>query len=141
MPVGECRLFWRGEGQIMLYFLPRKYHGFCFYIMMFLLNIFPLQLFIFIWNSMDYFFIVKVRVASSQQVKWPISVPHDVTVNTHCSGTMDRWRCPNNHVTNSLDLSHKIQENLDLLHTIQVLGKHGYFTSKTKYSHKSQDKK
>ncbi len=36
---------------------------------------------------------------------------------------------PNNHVANSLDLLHKIQENL--LHKIQVVRKHGYFTSKT----------
>ncbi len=42
---------------------------------------------------------------------------------------------PNNHVTNSLDLSYKIQKNLDLLHKIQVFGKHGYTTSKTESSH------
>ncbi len=32
---------------------------------------------------------------------------------------------PNNHVTNSLGLLHKIQENLDLVHNIEVVGKHG----------------
>ncbi len=44
---------------------------------------------------------------------------------------------PNNHVTNSLDLLHKIQENLDIVHNIEVVGKHGYFTSKTGSSHTS----
>ncbi len=29
--------------------------------------------------------------------------------------------------------------NLDLLHKIQVMGKHGYFNSKTESSHTSQD--
>ncbi len=38
---------------------------------------------------------------------------------------------PKNRVTNILDLLHNIQENLDLVHKIQVVGKHGYFTSKT----------
>ncbi len=46
----------------------------------------------------------------------------------------------NNHVTNCLDLLHKIQENLDFIHKIQVIGKHGYFTSKTGSNHTSQDK-
>ncbi len=49
--------------------------GFCFYLVMFLLNIFPLKLFIFIWNTMDYFFIAKLAVASSQQVKCSILLP------------------------------------------------------------------
>ncbi len=44
---------------------------------------------------------------------------------------------PNNHVTNSLDLLYKIQENLDLSHKIQVVGKHEYFNSKTESSHTS----
>ncbi len=46
------------------------------------INTSPLKLFIFIWNTMNYFFMVKVVVvASSQQVKCSISLPHDVTVN------------------------------------------------------------
>ncbi len=39
---------------------------------------------------------------------------------------------PNNHVTNSLDPLCRTQENLDLLHKIQVVIKHGS-------SHTSQD--
>ncbi len=50
--------------------------------MMFFLNIFPWKLFIFVWNTMDYF--VKVAVASLQKVKCSISLPHDVIENTHC---------------------------------------------------------
>ncbi len=46
----------------------------------------------------------------------------------------------NNHVTNRLDLLHEIQENLDILYKIQVVGKHGHFNSKTESSHTSQDK-
>ncbi len=46
---------------------------------------------------------------------------------------------PKNHVTNSLDLSQKIQQNKDLLHKIQVVGKHGDFTSKPGSSHTSYD--
>ncbi len=42
---------------------------------------------IFTWDTMNYFFIVKVVVASSQQVTCSISLPHDVTVNTHCHVT------------------------------------------------------
>ncbi len=37
------------------------------------MNIFPLKLFIFIWDTINYFFILKVGVASSQQVKCSIS--------------------------------------------------------------------
>ncbi len=40
-------------------------------------------MFIFIWNIMNYFFEVKEVVASSQQVKCSISLPHDITVNTY----------------------------------------------------------
>ncbi len=47
---------------------------------------------------------------------------------------------PNNHVTNSLDLLLKMQENLNLLHKIQVVEKHGYVTSKTGSRQISQDK-
>ncbi len=37
--------------------------------------------------------------------------------------TIGRWPfIPNIHVTNSLDLLNMIQENLNLLHKIQVLG-------------------
>ncbi len=42
-------------------------------------------------------------------------------------------------MTISLYLSPKIQENLDLLHKIQVGGKHVYCTSKTGSRHTSQD--
>ncbi len=56
---------------------------------------------IFIWDTMNYFFIVKV-VASSQQVKCSISswssLPYDFTVNTHCHVTMGRWCCLGNYV-------------------------------------------
>ncbi len=38
---------------------------------------------------------------------------------------------PNNHVTNSLDPLHNIQENLDLLHKIRVDWKQDNFTPKT----------
>ncbi len=110
-------------------------------------NVFPLKLFIFIWDSMNYFFIVKVVVASSQYVQ--IALPHDVTENIHCQVTMGRWRWPGNymttslipkiHVTNVLDRLHNIQENLDLLCNIQAVGKHGYVTSQTGSSHTLPD--
>ncbi len=93
-------------------------------------------------------FIVKVVVAWSQQVKCSISLPHDITVNTHCLVIMDRWHCQgnymmllsaNNHLTKSLDLLYNVQENLDLLYKIQVVGKHRYFTSKAGSNHTSQN--
>ncbi len=43
------------------------------------------------------FFIVKVVVTSSQQVKCSISLPHDVTENSHCHVTMVRWHCLGNY--------------------------------------------
>ncbi len=55
-------------------------------------NIFPSKLFIFIWTTMNYFFIVKVVVASSQQAKCSISLLNDVTVNT-----MSKWSCLGNY--------------------------------------------
>ncbi len=64
---------------------------------------------------MDYSFIVKVVVASLQQVKCSISLSYDVTVNTHC------------------------EESLHLSHIIQGVRKHEYFTTKTESSHKSQN--
>ncbi len=48
---------------------------------------------------MDYFFIVKVVEAPSQQVKCFISLPHDVIVNTHCHVTVGLWCCLGNYVT------------------------------------------
>ncbi len=51
------------------------------------------------WNTMDSFFIVKVVVASSQQVKCSISLPHGITVNTHCYVTMGMWCYLGNYVT------------------------------------------
>ncbi len=71
--------------------------GFVFILWCYFFNIFPLRLFIFIWN-MEYFFIVKVTVAWSQQVKFSKLLPHDVTVNTHCDMTMVRWCCVGNYV-------------------------------------------
>ncbi len=62
-------------------------------------NIFPLKLLIFIWNTTNYFLIVKVVVASSQQEKYSVSLPHDVRVNNHCDVTMSRWHCLGNYVT------------------------------------------
>ncbi len=44
-------------------------------------------------------------------------------------------------MTSSLDLLHKIKENLDLLHKIQLVGKHGYFTSTSGSRHTSQNNK
>ncbi len=49
---------------------------------------------------MDYFFIIKVVVVVSlQKVKYPISLPHDITVNTNCVQTMGRRCCLGNYVT------------------------------------------
>ncbi len=42
-------------------------------------------------------------------------------------------------MTDSVDLSHKIQENLDLLHKIQVVKRHGGLTSKTEFRRTAQD--
>ncbi len=39
---------------------------------------------------MNYFFIVKEEGVLSQQLKRSISLPHDVTVNTHCYEAMGR---------------------------------------------------
>ncbi len=96
---------------------------------------------------MNYLVIVKVVVALPHQVKCLTSLLRDVRVNNHCDIPMDSdvvyatvWchnrlvtliLIPNNHVTNSLDPAHKIQEHMDLSHKIQVVGKPGYFTSKT----------
>ncbi len=104
---------------------------------------------------MDYFFIVKLVGDPSQQVKCSISLPHEVTVNTHCHVTMGLWLCLGNYVMSqwigdvAIDtkqswdkqpalLLYKIHENLDLLH--KMVGKNGYFNSKTESSHTSQDK-
>ncbi len=69
------------------------------------LNIFLVKLFIFIWNTMDYFFILKVVGAPSQQEKCSISLPNDSKrpLSCHnefvmlsrqlCDVTMDWWRC------------------------------------------------
>ncbi len=62
------------------------------------LNLFLVKLLFFFWNTMDYFFIVKVVVASLQQVKCFISLPHDITVNTHCHVTMWMWCFLGNYV-------------------------------------------
>ncbi len=43
------------------------------------------------------FFIVKVEGVPSQQLKHFISLPHDVTVNTHCYKTMGKWWCLGNY--------------------------------------------
>ncbi len=53
------------------------------------------------------FFIVKVVVASSQQDKCSISLPHDITINTPVSTMLSL--IPNNNVTKSLDLIQNIQ--------------------------------
>ncbi len=90
------------------------------------INIFPLKLFMFIWNTTNYFCVRKIIVASSQQVKCSILLLHCITVNTHCDVTvwMGKWSTwiddiayatiwhhnrlvtfsfiPNNHLTNSL---------------------------------------
>ncbi len=55
-------------------------------------------MFIYIWNIMDYFFIVKVVVASPLQVKCFMSLLINVTANTHCDNTMARWRCLDTYV-------------------------------------------
>ncbi len=62
------------------------------------LNLFLVKLLFFFWNTMDYFFIVKVVVASLQEVKCSISLPHDITVNTHCHVTMWMWCFLGNYV-------------------------------------------
>ncbi len=46
---------------------------------------------------MDYFFIVKVVVVLLLQEKCSISLPHDITVNTHV--TMGIWHCPGIHMS------------------------------------------
>ncbi len=39
---------------------------------------------------MNYVFIVKVEGVPSNELKRSISLPHNVTVNTHCYETMGR---------------------------------------------------
>ncbi len=39
---------------------------------------------------MNYFFILKVKGAPSQQLKRSILLPHDITVNTHYYEAMGR---------------------------------------------------
>ncbi len=74
----------------------RKLFLYCFYTVMFFMNIFTLKL---IWNIMNYFFMVKMIVASSQQLTcFRISLPHGITVNTHCLVTMGRWHCLSNYI-------------------------------------------
>ncbi len=57
---------------------------------------------------------------------------------------MSQWICEvaidnKHHVTNRLDLSNKVLENMDHFHRIQVIRKCVYFTSKTESSPTSQD--
>ncbi len=130
--------------------------GFVF-ILWFFWNIFLVKLFIFIWNTIDYFFIVKVG-APWQQVKFSISLPHDITVNTHCHVMMGLWSCLDNYVTSqwiggvAIDTKQSCDKQPESF--IQDPGKpgsftqhpdggknHGYFNSKTESSHTSQDKK
>ncbi len=73
--------------------------GFCFYPVMGFFEYISSKIVYFIKNTIDYFFIVKVLGAPSQQVKCSISLPHDVTVNTHCHVTMGLWCCLGNYVT------------------------------------------
>ncbi len=47
-----------------------------------------IKLFIFIWNTMNYFVKLKVVVVSSKLLKYSKSLPYDITVNTCYNGWM-----------------------------------------------------
>ncbi len=78
---------------------------FCFYPVVFLLNISPLKLFILIWHPMDHFLyskrnsnfitvskIILMTILFIQCVKWQWGN------DTHCDVIMDRWHCLVNHM-------------------------------------------
>ncbi len=80
--------------------------GICFLSCDDFMNIFPLKLFILIWDTMNYLFIVNVVVASSQQVKCFTLLPpwrhskHPLSCHSAyvmlgqlCNVTMGRWPC------------------------------------------------
>ncbi len=106
-------------------------HWFCFYLLMFLFDIFLLKLF-FICNIMDYFLYSKINSTSSQQVKCSISLPHGGTVNAHCYVIMGRWYCLGNYVMSqwvgdiAIDTKQSCDQQLGSI--IQDPGKPGSFT-------------
>ncbi len=115
------------------------------YFIKFLLNIFPLKIFIFIWKSVDYCFLEKVIVLSKmfhmtvplmKCVIWQCGT--EVTANIHCNTTVGMSHYdtkvyhPGSNTT--LHCSHITTENLNFLHQDPVDGKHGYFTTKLNIS-------
>ncbi len=76
-----------------------------------------LKVFIFFGNAKDFFSMVHITVvvASSQQAKWSISLPDDITVNTHGLVTMGRCHCLGNYVTSQWvgDVAIDIKQSCD----------------------------
>ncbi len=119
-------------------------------------NIFLVKLFIFIWNTVDYFCIVKVVEAPLQQVKiFHITAPwHHRIHPLSCHNRF--WCCLGNYVTSQwigdVAIDTKLSCDKQPGSFIQDPGtpgsftqypgggKHGYFNSKTESSYTSQDK-
>ncbi len=124
---------WLRSNERMSWIKMHPFTGFCFLSCDVFMNIFPLKLFIFIWNTMNYFFIVKVVVTSSQHVTCSVSMLLDITANTHCHDTMGRWRCLCNYYVTSqwvCDIVIDTKQSCDQQpgSFTQELGKPGYFT-------------